>query len=347
MIKIMHGIHSPIRNSTTTVAAVSNKFMSHQKLFEMSYRNWCFTLNNYTTVEYQQLEHMICQRECENDVCRDLAEHRLPCTYTVFQKEAGLQGTAHIQGYLELSRTSRVPGLKNFPPLFRAHLERRRGTQQQAIDYCKKDETRLPGTNFVEKGQSAHQGARIDLESIRQHIDEGETELWIAENYFRTWCRNYRAFAKYRLLKRGNRRTLRPVPDIEIHWGISGSGKSHQAYERFPDAYWLARPEGNVLYFDGVTERTTVLIFDDFYSWVKYDLLLRVCDKYPLKLKVHGGFVECPDLTHIIFTSNQDPRLWYTEYARMGGWRNSAFKRRIDDKGRITHYPIRWNLAQN
>lgn len=318
-------------------------------------RNYVFTLNNPTEIEKVLLGHIVCTGDVQagstelehHELCEELEDsQRVPCKYLVCQEEIGEQGTVHIQGYLECSRTIRATGdrgLKCFPALFRAHLESRRGTQAQAIAYSQKEETRREQGFRLEVGEKAVRGARTDLEMVRVEIRNGATELQIADGHFSTWVRNYRALDRYRLLYRQSIRTPRPVPRLEIHWGVSGAGKSQGIFDRFPGAYWLTKPEGGVVYYDGVTEDTRVLVYDDFYSWVKHATLLRICDKFPLQLKVHGGFVSAPNLSHVIFTSNQDPRHWYTRWANYGGWEFSAFHRRLTDNGEIIHYPNRWD----
>lgn len=63
------------------------------------------------------------------------------------QEEIGKEGTKHFQGYIELNKPMRIGGVKKIPGFERAHLEVRKGTQTQAIDYCqKKDSTTIEGT---------------------------------------------------------------------------------------------------------------------------------------------------------------------------------------------------------
>lgn len=59
--------------------------------------------------------------------------------YIVWQKERGeKEETVHYQGYIELSAPRRLTWIKNnIAWLARAHLEKRRGTALQAIDYCR------------------------------------------------------------------------------------------------------------------------------------------------------------------------------------------------------------------
>jgi len=82
-------------------------------------RGWCFTLNNYTPAEVTKLLDQSYK-------------------YLAYGKEVGESGTPHLQGYIhfECARTfSQVRKLLG--PRF--HLERRKGSLRQAIDYCSKD----------------------------------------------------------------------------------------------------------------------------------------------------------------------------------------------------------------
>lgn len=136
-------------------------------------------------------------------------------------------------------------------------------------------------------------------------------------------------FAQSLLAKR---RTPDTAPTIEIYWGDSGTGKTKKAITDHPEAYILTKPNGNnITWFDGYEGQTTI-IFDEFYGWVSYDLLLRILDRYPLKLQVKGGFVEC-SATHFIFTSNKPWTDWYPNIED-----KSALKRRINEFGKITHF---------
>lgn len=81
----------------------------------------CFTHNNYADSDllyYRQL----------------VEEGR--ASYLVFGLEVGSSGTRHVQGYAELPNRLRLTGLRELLP--GCHIESRRGTAQQASDYCKK-----------------------------------------------------------------------------------------------------------------------------------------------------------------------------------------------------------------
>lgn len=128
------------------------------------------------------------------------------------------------------------------------------------------------------------------------------------------------------------RRSPEVCPEIKIYWGDSGTGKTKKAVEEYPDAYILTKPNGNgVIWFDGYEGQETIIL-DEFYGWVQYDLLLRLLDRYPLKLQIKGGMVEC-SATRFVFTSNKRWEDWYPNIDD-----KSALQRRIREFGHVTHF---------
>ena len=117
----------------------------------MSSRGWCFTLNNPAFSP------------------GDLPLHGKE-RYVVWQLEKGEQGTTHIQGYMEMVTPTRLASMKDWLPS--AHFEPRRGTPQQARDYCMKVESRLEGP--WERGLfGGRQGKRSDLDGAVATLKEG------------------------------------------------------------------------------------------------------------------------------------------------------------------------------
>ncbi len=61
--------------------------------------------------------------------------------YYIFGKEvAPNTGTLHLQGYMELKKQMSLSAVKRVLGCNHAHIEIRRGNQDQAIDYCKKED---------------------------------------------------------------------------------------------------------------------------------------------------------------------------------------------------------------
>lgn len=81
----------------------------------------------------------------------------------------------HFQGYIELTKVMRFTALKKIFNDNTLHIEPRKGTQQQAIDYCQKLESRVQEPVIF--GEPTQQGKRkkcVDVikMSVKQIIEE-------------------------------------------------------------------------------------------------------------------------------------------------------------------------------
>lgn len=250
----------------------------------MQGRFWCFTINNYGAEEEKCLQ--------EQDFT----------SYIVYGRESGESGTPHLQGYLELPKRWRLTQLSRCSGLERAHLERRcrNASGMQAATYCKKE------GDYFEKGEldkSTGQGKRSDLLQVQTAIREGMSLASIAEEYFGTFVRYHRGLEQY-LNYRAEPRTW--VCDVVVFWGPTGMGKSGRVFRDYPDLYCHAGDR----WFDYYAGQDTVL-FDDYDGSVfKLSYLLRLIDRYPMRVPVKGGFVNWRP-KRIYFTSNFHPDRWY------------------------------------
>lgn len=82
---------------------------------------WCFTLNNYSEKEYQDLISIFSSNSSKFIIGREIGE----------------SGTKHLQGFIKLKSKQRLTYLKKVNE--RAHWEKCKGSEQQNIDYCSKD----------------------------------------------------------------------------------------------------------------------------------------------------------------------------------------------------------------
>ncbi len=269
-------------------------------------RNYCWTLNNPKNRELELL------RERGKANCFQ---------YICWQKERGEQGTTHLQGYVEFKRTHRMQGCKTEMGIDRLHVERRRGKQEHAINYCrKKDETTIDNS-FEEFGTKARQGHRSDLDemtgTIMDNPEIGDLEL--VELYGGGWMRNYRAIGKLRGLcaQRDAKKLMlagKEPPEVYVYWGPTGTGKSREVRAQISHLslfHYVQKGTGASVWFDGCDPYVEAIIFDDFYGWVPYDFLLRLCDRYMTEAQIKGGTVPLVNLKYIYFTSNKRWDQWY------------------------------------
>lgn len=245
------------------------------------HRNWCITINNYTKEDLENIQ---------------LLQASLIVKYYIYGIEVGESGTPHIQGYVEFSNGV---GLKRVVQLIgkHGHYEPRRGTQEQAIKYCKKDE------NFTEQGtKSNDNGVRKDWFAINHNVKIGmPIRNQIEEGYNCLQCiQHIEKISKY----------LEPVrnhmPRVWWLWGPSGSGKSKYAFETFPDAYWV----DTFQWWDGYDGHSAVIIDDYRFDFCKFNELLRLLDRYPYKVPIKGGYRQFVAKDIIITTPENVDETW-------------------------------------
>jgi len=250
-------------------------------------RNWMFVINN--------------------PIDTDAPSAWLGVKYAIWQLETGEAGTPHYQGYVAFNDSKTLAEVKIVGP--RGHWEVRRGTHDQAVAYCTKEETRTEGPWTL--GQAPNrQGKRTDLDSLKEALDAGKSEATIAQEQFPTWSRNYKAIERYKRIKIGNNRNW-PV-FTTVYWGPPGVGKSRRAALENPGAYWLTKPRSPTsgLWWDGYDAHETVVI-DEFTGWMTRDFMCRLCDRYPMQVETKGGATSFL-AKRIIITSNHEPNQWWS-----------------------------------
>lgn len=118
------------------------------------FRNWCFT--SYTCpilpiFDDDKMQYMTFQEER----CPSTLKH-------------------HWQGYVEFKEKISIKAIKEIMKDNKIHLEIRKGTQKQAIDYVHKLDTRVTD-KIYEMGSKKQQGARNDLDNIVDAIEDNLT----------------------------------------------------------------------------------------------------------------------------------------------------------------------------
>lgn len=210
-------------------------------------------------------------------------------------------GRAHYQGYVELWRAYDFGVVKNLLGQD-SHLEERRGTAQQACDYCKKD------NNFSEFGVISRQGHRTDLDRIIHDVEMNLPIRNIALNNPSEYIKYHKGIEKFKniLIKPRNW-----VTEVIVLWGKTGTGKSRTARE-LCNNYWVWTPQRGS-WFDGYEGQEHV-IMEEFRGQLPFGMFLSLTDRYECPVQVKGGMVEfCPH--KIVITSPKHPRFWYEDMA--------------------------------
>jgi len=277
------------------------------------YRNWCFTLNN------------------PDEVLEAARWPQLRCA--VWQLEMGEEGTEHYQGYLEFTAAKRLGGVRALDGLERAHFEPRRGTKQQAVDYCcKKDGTELEGPwwwpdEATVRGGGA-QGKRTDLEGALDAVKSGASNAELIEDHGVVAVKFHRGL-EWARLNLPQPEWQPAVRDCVCYWGPTGTGKSwtlRQECPEGPDWFWASPGK----WFDGYQGQPGI-VFDEIRdSWYPWEFLLRLIDVYPKTVEIKGGTVRCV-ATRFRMSTNVHPKGWYKGAKGKPNhpWQDSPLRRRF------------------
>lgn len=250
----------------------------------MSYNCFCFTLNNYTDEDLVNLEKFIDEEG----------------NYFVCGKETAPEtGTPHLQGYFELLKKTRMS--KKLMNRFKWHIEPRKGSQNQAIAYCKKGEqsheewsqSGVNGPNYgknaviVEHGQPKQQGKRNDLDEIRLKVAEGGMRSIVG-----IASANEIKCAEKFLEYREEPRNKSVEPHIIWMYGGPGLGKTrmaHTHFEKIPDSDVYLKRGDTGKWWQGYDGHKHVILDefrDSHYPWA---YILGLLDRYPFTVETKGG----------------------------------------------------------
>lgn len=229
--------------------------------------------------------------------------------YIVYQYEKGDKTEhPHYQGYAEFYDQHRLKTVKEILGDETAHIEKRMGTQEQAIKYCQKEQGRLHGP--YEFGNKNEQGKRNDLHEVSDKLKEGYKLLDIIKENTETYIKYSRGIEKAKFwLDKEKSQDIREVKTY-VYYGKAGIGKSHKVYDTFKGFFKLDKDSGKEIWFDGY-DGEDILWIDDFEdTWIEFTQLKQFLDKYPLRLKIKGSFTYAK-WTKVIITSNENPEDWY------------------------------------
>lgn len=261
------------------------------------FRNICITINNFT--------------EDDRKLIFDKINDGTIKYYIEGLEVGGNHQIPHIQGYMELSKQIGIKTIKAFLP--RAHIEKRKGSQEQAIDYCKKDGI------WQEWGERNQQGNRSDLDVVREMIKQGKTLKEISDVV--TSYQALRFAEKYIQLHEPKRSWK---PKVTWIYGVSGSGKTYWAKKLAGPNRWVSN---KTLEWWQNYEGQENIVIDEFRAhYCPFTELLRILDEDEYSVMIKGGSRQLL-AKNIYITSNRHP----TEiYGQLSEEQVHQLTRRID-----------------
>lgn len=283
---------------------------------DTQHRDWLFTINNPEQAEKELFDYLTALNHIK---------------YFTFQRERGEQGTEHYQGYVCFSVPKLFSTVKNLfsEPHIRpaAHLEPRKGTKTQARDYCQKSDTCI-GDNY-EHGEFVAEGERADLIQLKELVDAGVSDYELGNMVCKAYARHMQFVDRRRQInayeKFGKVRRL----DLEVTYiyGKAGVGKTRRVMDEYGDenVYRITDYDGNL--FDNYNNEN-VIIFEEFRSQVRIDIMLNYLDVYPLRLPArYNNKIAC--FTKAYMVTNLPLSAQYQNVQREHPETWQAFLRRI------------------
>lgn len=246
--------------------------------------------------------------------------------YLVCQlEESPKTGKFHYQGYIQFFKACRFA---RFQKLIndKCHMEIARGTTIENLEYCTKIKTSLG--EVWEFGKPTSQGKRNDWNHIKDMIDDGATIQELAHKHFGDYIRYHRGFEKYKYIHDKSESQNRRSVKVKLILGPTGTGKTQGVLDKFGDdkVYILEFDKGSNVWWDGY-QGEDVILLDDYNNNYNLPRLLRVLDKYKLRLPIKGGFTWAK-WTKVFITTNL--RKCELHESAKDEHRNALF-RRIDE----------------
>jgi hypothetical protein len=205
-------------------------------------------------------------------------------------------GKEHLQGYVTFTRAYRLTQLKrNYPKDI--HWER--ALAQDAANYCRKD------GDVVIDVDTRKQGTRTDIEQYGRDITKGMKLHDLVRKHPKAVMKFPRYYSNLRSAMVAPRDPSKP-PTVIWLWGAPGSGKTRAVWDTYEvDQIWTCC-DTTLKWFDGYEGQPVALLDDLNLVDTNWKLLLRVLDRYPLRVPIKGGFVQwSPEV--IIITAVCEP----------------------------------------
>lgn len=226
--------------------------------------------------------------------------------FSVVGREVGKQGTPHLQGFHQTSGGLKFAAFhKRFPKVWVKPV----GKDNGCADYCQKDDDVCIRTGTYEE---KCQGKRSDLAAVAELAASGASAAQIAIS-------SPTAFIQYptgiaRLCSIHEKPRDRSVPKVCIClYGGTGLCKTKRIWDHLDSLGECpyAWDNGMATWWDGYNGQKHI-IMDEFRAQLPMTYILRLMDRYPMRVQFKGG--SCQFVADFLyFTSSKHPREWYAD----------------------------------
>jgi len=211
----------------------------------------------------------------------------------------------HVQGFIQMSYPTTLAQLRK---LHAGHYETRRGTSQEARDYCTKEGTYLEYGSLVQKDAPAAE--------FWQMVKNGATNSELATAWPERFSLKIRIIEAMRqALNIRQVEALEELPTVTAVFGPPGRGKSEFIRRMIGAAPYYSPVEAkngskeDSLWWDGYNGEDIIWL-QDYKGQGGQRLFLNLCDKGPLRVQTKGGTIKIRP-KRIYFCSMYHPRTWF------------------------------------
>lgn len=229
-------------------------------------------------------------------------------------------GQKHHQGYVQYKSQIYFKKAKELMP--GVHLEPAKGSPQENHDYCKKD------GDFHEAGECSYSGKRNDIHNCVDDIKLGVVRDEVVLNHPMVSIKYASGLRGYQEAWERKQSTGDRIVQSFVVLGPTGCGKTYlgMAEGRADEGgYFLitgADMQGKC-WWNGYQGQKTLIIDEFFDECTKIQFMLRILDRYPLRLDAKYSFTYAA-WTRVFITSNQN-EIYSQEPLAL----KQAFKRRL------------------
>lgn len=279
----------------------------------------CFTINNYSTQEWDQFQTINCKYViAAQEVC--------PST-----------GTPHIQGYISFKdpKTKQAAG-KCLGG--RARCDIRRGTPQEAADYCRGGVNDKPINDVVYE--------RGELPSTKG-IKKSNAIQFIQQNPNMTaFLLTYPSYNDIRLAEAAMKYLDKPrdfKPKVVWVYGPTGVGKTRDIYTLAQQNYSSIHEQSfSCKWWDGYDGQECIIIDDIRSSFCPFVYFLKLIDRYQLKVDIKGSKRHMSAKCFYITSPMSPAHVWDTSEDKTQLWR------RLDEVYYVNHdRKPDWDIMSN